>query len=440
MEIAFVWVNSTRKHTDNPIAACIDNIQIVSNACMKPANLTMSATCDTTYLSWEGYSTDYIIEYKYSDRMDWYVMGTSHTNSYKHFGLDEGVYDFRVRSMCVNAEDGDTSYSAYACKSLQLVYCPDNHCIPLYPLDNDDRITCAVGGLNMTTGEAGGWLDTVVDLGSDEKYSRHTVNLRRGQFDRRSKGRLKTIPDDELLTIRLGNWNIGAESERIDFKYYVNPSESNILLLRYALIFEDPSGHPDNMKPRFTLTIMDKDGFIENMDCDFIDFEANKNDKKWVNLGESENSSYILMKDWTTEGVDLSRFSGDTIIIRIQTADCGHTGHYGYGYFTLDCTPRELETVSCGAEETVPIKAPDGFDYAWYASSDPNIMPDTEADIPISAEQVYNVTASDDITYFCRCMSKELGEYCDFFVNTVVSPVSHSPRLSGRRHHRSAKI
>ena len=118
MEIAFVWVNSNRDTTVlNPVSACIDNIQITSTNCRKPWDMTVNATCDTVWLSWQGVSEQYTLEYKPNGETTWRTIDNIKGRSYMLTGIGEGVYDFRVRGMCTNPTSGETTYSAYATKS-----------------------------------------------------------------------------------------------------------------------------------------------------------------------------------------------------------------------------------------------------------------------------------------------------------------------------------
>lgn len=408
MEIAFVWVNSNRDTTVlNPVSACIDNIQITSTNCRKPWDMTVDATCDTVWLSWQGVSEQYTLEYKPNGEATWRTIDNIKGRSYMLTGIGEGVYDFRVRGMCTNPTSGETTYSAYATKSAQLVFCPDNHCINYVDL-TAPGITCYTG----IAGNPASFVQNLVNYGPNEPLSRHTVNWNRNQYDPRTGSRLKTVPDGEYASIRLGNWRLGGEAERIDFSFTVDAQSAAILLMKYAIVFEDPDGHPETDKPYFTLTILDENGIQIDPSCGFIQFYADRTRPGWYTAG-SGSGSVVMWKDWTTIGINLAPYDGQTLTIRLETGDCTWQGHYGYAYFTLSCTSGKIQNVSCGASPTMDIEAPEGFDYEWYSSMSP--------DTPLGTEQVYTVDASDTTTYYCKCMLKENHE-CYFTLSTVVSP------------------
>ncbi len=409
MELAFVWVNANTDTTIvNPLAACIDNVQITSTDCRKPWDLQVNARCDSIALSWQGVSEEYTIEYKPNGDPSWRTISNIRSKNYLLTGIPEGVYDFRVRGICSNPSTGEISYSAYATKNAQLVFCPENHCINYVDL-TDPSVTCYTG----IAGEPASFYKGVVDLGPNEKFSRHTVNWAKDLYDPRTGNKLRTIPEGEFASVRLGNWYIQGEAERIEFKYTVDSASAAILLMKYAIVFEDPDGHPEQDKPYFNLTVLDENGFEIDPDCGHIEFYADRNREGWHMEKGVNSGSVIMWKDWTTIGLNLAQYDGQTMTIRLETGDCKWGGHFGYAYFTLGCTSGKIQNISCGASPTTDIKAPDGFDYEWTSSDDPNTV--------LSTEQTYTLDASDTRTYFCKCMLKENHD-CSFTLSTVASP------------------
>ena len=63
------------------------------------------------------------------------------------------------------------------------------------------------------------------------------------------------IPPGELVSVRLGNWNKNYEAETITYTYTVDTTNT-ILLLKYAVVLQNPSGHY-NSQPYFSLEILD---------------------------------------------------------------------------------------------------------------------------------------------------------------------------------------
>lgn len=406
--LSFVWVNANRDTTlQDPLGACIDNIQIVSKQCPKPYDLNLEVvSCDSVQLSWKGSSEAYALEYKGGNTKGWVRINDIRTTEYLITGLSEGTYDFRVQGVCL-----DTLFSAYATLNSQLVFCPEMHCINFISLDGEG-VTCYTGSAK----DRNSFVPAKVDFGPASKMSRHTINRTLNQFDPRTGNNLRTIPDGELASVRIGNWNGGAEAERIEFSYTVEPG-MEILIMKYAIVLEDPN-HPIADQPYFSLKILDNEGNELDADCGSVNFYAGQSSKGWNT--ETSSGHMITWKDWSTMGLNLRPYVGDTIKVRLETRDCTFSAHYGYAYFTISCASGEIKSVSCGSSPEMDILAPEGFDYSWYSSESNEIL---------GNDRKFTVKASDKTKYYCDCML--MGKVgCYFTLETVVSPRNPYPQYS----------
>ena len=416
--IAFAWVNEHTDSVDNPLAACVDNLQITNANCGRPSNLTVESTCDTAWVSWSGRSPQYELQYREIGSPRWIKKSGITSTSYTITEIDEGVYDFKVRGIC-----SDTMFSAWTTLNEQIVFCPDNHCINYIDL-NDSHIKCY-------TGKAGGADDQFlpvgpIDHGAQSIESRHTVVFSRNAGDPRTNNKLKLVPEGELASIRLGNWMSGAEAERIEFEFTVDTSSAAVLLLKYAIVFQLPN-HPKDEQPKFNLTLLDEYDNPLDKDCGYADFYALKDREGW-NMEIFPGMDTVQWKDWTTMGINLAPYHGRTITIQITSQDCVPAAHYGYAYFALSCASGKIQSVSCGAEEDMDIEAPEGFDYVWCRGFDADSVPlDT-----LSKDRVFQVPVNDKSTYYCRCMFTENHD-CFFDLRTEVSP--RSPKADMRWTH-----
>ena len=394
-KLLFVWANANTDTTlTNPIAGCIDNIQITSTNCAKPNSFTVVGGCDTTRLSWKGTSAEYEVEYKSRNATMWNRLGIQTEKSAIVTGLQEGAYDFRVRGIC----GSDTS--AYVTQKSVIIFCPELHCINYVDLDNPEVVTCYVGKTSNPKAN-----QMLVDYGPEDKQSRHTVNWTQGEYDPRTGNRLKTIPDDEFASVRLGNWNNGAEAESLVYPFTVD-SASSILLLKYAIVLQDPS-HAADDNPRFLLEIVNENGDLIDPTCGKADFYADKTRPGWHTA-----SNDVTWKDWTVVGLNLEDYIGQTLYISLTTYDCALSAHYGYAYFTLGCASATIETNSCGENPFVAVSAPEGFNYTWTNPDYPDSVWTTrEIDIP----------STDTTTYYCEVCYKEESSCC-FTLSTEVFP------------------
>lgn len=406
VRVFFAWVSANTDTVISPLGACIDNVQICSNSCPIPTHLAAEAFCDSVYVTWESACSLFGLEYKKRDAAQWTVYSSSiDTTAAVIEGLNEGQYDIRVRSFC----DADTS--AYAYLNAFTLFCPEKHCINYVDLYDSTLVRCTFG--TFTNPEAN---EGVLNFGEEDKYSRHTVNWTPDRYDPRTCNQLPTIPAGELASIRLGNWNNGAEAESIEFFYTADLENAAILLLKYAVVLEDPQ-HGQSAQPRFSLTILGQDGYPISPTCGEEDFyaDASRQDPTWHTcVGAPGASSVVTWKEWTTIGINLAEagvVDGEQLTIRLTTKDCSASAHFGYAYFTIGCAAARLIGSSCGNESSLTVTAPEGFRYEWYNKFDSLVCTDKRL----------AVDPSDTTTYHCVLKYLEKEE-CSFTLHTSVKP------------------
>ncbi len=387
----FAWVsNNTDTTLYSYIGACIDNVQICKANSAPPSQVTVDVACDSTVVRWTGTSDSYQMGYRRIGEDNWHnrlgLTALAGNGEVVIEGMEEGMYDFRIRGIM----GGDTSVYTY--KSSVVLFCPEAHCINYVDLhDTTGTVVCRTGeiGSSGAVNPSRTRIGTV-DYGPDDENSRHTVNWDVHAYDVRTRNQLPLIPDGELATIRLGNWRTGAEWESVTYDYYVD-SIYSILLLKYAVVLEDP-GHDRASQPRFTLSVKDQNGNEVDASCGSADFYAGRNSG---NKGEGWHyETNLSWKEWTTYGIDLTRFIGQQLKITVSTYDCAWSGHYGYAYFCLGCAKAKIEGISCGDDSKLTAQAPDGFAYEWASIHDLNTI--------VSTEQTLEVDATDTATYRCR--------------------------------------
>lgn len=402
----FVWASSNADSTlVMPMGACIDNLQICSSLCAKPRSITATASCDSIIVKWEGSSEKYNFQYRRRGRK-WSTPTTYYEHGCVLTNIEEGLYDFRVRGIC-----NDVDTSAFIYLNSQPVFCPEKHCVNYIALDDSLNVTCSYGSYSNPDEEIG-----VIDYGPENKYSRHTVNWEPDMYDPRTCNQLSLIPDGELASVRLGNWDVGAQGESVSYSYVADVENSAILLLKYAIVMEDP-GHNAVEQPRFTLEIFDEYGDLLSPTCGAADFYADskREDASWHVCTKAPGTSLpVTWKEWTTIGLNLQELgveTGDVLTIKLTTRDCKLSGHYGYAYFTLGCAAAKIYGTSCGNESKLTVEAPDGFRYEWY----------NKYDSLVATTKELSVDPSDTTTYRCRLVYVENDE-CDFNLYTSVYP------------------
>jgi len=379
----FAWRNKNRNaKLPSPISACVDNIQITTRNCAKPANLMAEVVGDSVLVTWTGTSAQYCVEYRRYGRERWSVQTGIRDEKFVIEGLDEGAYDIRVRGVC-----NDVDTSAYAYRTSFGVYYPDRHCINYVDLYGED-VVATFGTFANPYANLGVYDTTYTD---DPKYQRHVVNWDPDEYDPRTANRLKIVPDDEVASIRLGNWNTGSEAESVSFYYEVDGENAAILLLKYAVVLEDPN-HGAADQPHFNLEILDEYGNLIDYTCGSADFYADSHRPGWNNTGS------VTWKDWTTIGLNLEEYDKERLEVRLTTRDCDWGGHFGYAYFTMGCAAAKITSTSCGDDAQMSIAAPSGFAYEWYDKYD-NPVPES---MKTSNGQTLLIDPSDTTTYRCH--------------------------------------
>lgn len=367
--------------------------------CPTPTGLTATWSTPSTnvVVSWteNGSATLWQVEYKILGASQGnYVSATS--NPITIYNLDStSNYQFRVRAICSGSEQSSWSSKVSLCPTSTYINYSNlasPYCWCYYgTFSNPYEINYIINyGPN----------------GPNSNQSRHTVHFSPTETDPRTNNQLHTVYPGACNSVRLGNWSTGSEAEAIKYRLIVDTTKFGILLLNYAAVMQDPS-HSSTQQPRFKIEILNAQNQPLD-DCGQRDFIANSS-LGWNTVGSG--SSSVLWKDWTTVGLDISQYHGQSIFIRLTTYDCSLGAHYGYAYFTLACVKKTIQIAGCGTG-TKTMTAPNGFNYEWYSTSAPGTI--------LSTNQSYTVI-TDGSSYICKCTSTEY-ENCYFNLEATAEP------------------
>ena len=307
-------------------------------------------------------------------------------------GLEDGsTYNVYIRRIC---SDDDSSRA----RNIQF----RTHNIPAHGCINHADL-----GASYVTGYYGGTNDPyaytgIINHGSSSESSRHTLHTDPNELDPQTHSQLHTVPPGYSSSVRLGNWLSGGQAEALLYEMEVDTTIADLLLLHYAAVLENPSHYP-NQQPRFKFEILNSNMQVIDAECGVADFIANSN------LGWHEAGRYVLWKDWTTIGIDLTPYAGQIISIRFTTYDCSQGGHYGYAYFTLECGRKNTQTESCGNILSNTYTVPAGFNYLWYTESPSN---------PVSTSRSLNIVTDTNTIYHCRLSFVDKPQ-CNFTMNVA---------------------
>ena len=352
---------------------------VPESSCWHPTEFTLSQVTDSAAtVSWRSVQGAVRYEVKYSRQGGDTVPTTSTTQSNLRLTelLPGTIYQVWVRSECANGD-----YSDWTDPVRLYTACGNEEENPFRYWDlYDTAVSCRIGRTSVPSVR-----ELVVDYGSDSMLSRHTVHSDPTEYDPRTGNLLRTVPEGYCYSVRLGNWNTGNEQEEIVYRILVDTGKSDLLILRYALVEENPQ-HPAEIQPHFIFSICDRQGHLLDS-CLYANFVAG--DLSRWNMSSAGGASVVLWHDWMSVGVDLSPYHGQEIYVHLDNADCAQGGHYGYAYFVMETGTTRLTSTSCGETVENTFSAPPGFAYRWYNADNPSAILSMTRQLHVTTAGIY---------------------------------------------------
>ena len=429
--LSFLFKEYGDKNIYSP-GACIDNIQLdrlkEPNYCgVKPSNIVISNDVAGIKISWDGNADSYEIIYnRATTLMDTVYTLVKNIKAKEYYlsysSIPEGVYNFRVRSLCSNDTSMWVEFANY------IVYDESKHCLN-YMDFTAVGTTCGYGNFKNPAATK-----KVYDFGYESRHSIHTVHYMEDEYDRLTGYKLKTVPEDQIASVRLGNWTEGmhGDSPVKDAEYpggspsgqivytYSIPEDKSVLLLHYAAVLQYASHHAPEEQTRILVEILNLQDQV--LECASADFNARDvsegNTRGWQTYQPKEGEvldedTPIKWLDWSVLGLNLGDYKGQTVKIRLTLRACVADYHFAYGYFTLDCTAGEVGGMSC-TERADTLFVPEGFDYLWYVQGD-------KLKKPVSTERFFAPGENDINSYAVDLIYPE-NNGCYFTLYATVWP------------------
>ena len=399
-KLIVVWYSKRGDLTSNP-AGAIDNISIYQGECTPPSRVDYNG--NTGSLTWQGSTSQYdVLVYNFHTKNTTSYLGVTGKSLNLSALTEEGMYYFYVRSV---REDGAHSEWVYTEK---FMWIKGARCIDIFDLtsDNSGAAKCF---WTQPSDQGGDWSSSIdfdahmhdhagqIDLGSDNEHSRHTIHYIQDEYDPRTGNRLRTIPQGEIASIRVnGFWEeANYNASCIEYDYPVQAGVSDLLILQYACVLENPN-HDEEEQPRFKLDVLQGNTVVSA--CAQADFRPGFGDaSSWHH--EGSGNSQVDWCDWQTVTVSLRDYIGSTLKIRLSAYNCTLGGHFGYAYFTMNCTGGDLQGIACGDFSTDHFEAPEGFNYRWYRADDPQAGTPAHNVHVLSTERVFNIDPDDADIY-----------------------------------------
>ena len=234
-------------------------------------------------------------------------------------------------------------------------------------------------------------------------YRRQVIITDQSARDPNTGNSLLKIPPGYRYSARLGdeinNGDPGSfRCWNQSLRYTMTVDSANALLvLKFALVLQYADDHTAKMEPRFRMKLYDQKG-DSIPDCANYDvFASASNIKGFRSYMPTGANDPVRWRDWTTVGVNLSKYLGKQVTIEFMTADCTGNFHYGYAYFVAACHPLNITVKYCAGDSAAVLTAPDGFEqYGWSGTSGP--LPDTTRTLSL-------VNPQEGAVYTCSMVS-----------------------------------
>ena len=244
---------------------------------------------------------------------------------------------------------------------------------------------------------------------------RHTIMTDNSAYDPNTYDVLKVIPPGHFYSVRLGRditepYSGTPRCWNQNLRYTLDVDSNNAFLtLKFAVVLQFIANHLPIEEPRFKFTLYDQNGDTIP-DCSNYDVYATNQNVEGFTLSTTPRGDQIMWRDWTTVGVDLSAYMGQSITIEFMTADCTQSYHYGYCYFVATCQPLNIEITHCAEDTVATLLAPGGFEeYRWTSSFG----------MPMGSSQVLYLEDPVEGEVFSCTMTSATG--CEVTVSSTIS-------------------
>lgn len=190
---------------------------------------------------------------------------------------------------------------------------------------------------------------------------RHTL-MSGTDTDRNTCGNVPVVAPGGLYSARVGNDQGGSEAETLSYTITVTPT-TPLFIYKYAVVLQDP-GHVQEEQPRFQVRVLDQDGVLVDPSCGEYTVVAGAGLDGFETCNTLLNGP-VRYRNWTTVGLNLSDYIGQTLTIEFETGDCLPGAHFGYAYVDAYCSPLVINASFCTSSAAAELTAPIGFEYLW---------------------------------------------------------------------------
>ena len=273
------------------------------------------------------------------------------------------------------------------------------------------------------------WSDPTVPSDNGGKF--FIVYDQSSGTDSYSGGQLPKVPPGYTHSSQINNSYGGTNCSQLEYTMEVT-LENCLLTFKYSMILEAPN-HSGYENPTFQIDVMKHNSTNGAMLNELVDPCAFFENVGMTTLPQTQpevwhtspSSSNWIWSEWQEIKINLAKFVGDRVTIRVRLGDCSFSAHGGYGYFTAKAEPALISTPGCaGNGDTVTIaSAPEGFDtYKWFEVSSTFLSQDELADLDANS----NSLSSERDLVVTEAMMGNAQE--KFYAVKLVSPRTQTTR------------
>jgi uncharacterized protein (TIGR02145 family) len=194
-----------------------------------------------------------------------------------------------------------------------------------------------------------------------------------GWHDHNTCDSLINVFPGESFVARLGDTIYSGPSyywmKAAELKYQVSvTSNSYLFIYRYAVVLQTGGHNPPDHQPDFQVMITNVAGTVLDSTCGYYYITAQVSGPPvngWHRCTWASNGA-VYWKDWTTVGMDLTPYMGQTIFVKFKVRACNYDTHFGYAYISTYCNALQIQTALCEGDTSATLTAPPGFShYLW---------------------------------------------------------------------------
>jgi hypothetical protein len=223
---------------------------------------------------------------------------------------------------------------------------------------------------------------------------------------------LLTIFPGETFSARLGDTAQGGHAEQLKYNVTVT-NFRQLFIYRYAVVLESPGHVPVAERPGFSVQVNDSLGNVIDSTCGYYTFVVPYQAPSpfypipagWHYCGSPPTGLGEYWKNWTTVGLNLGNWIGQTVTIVFTTHGCAFTAHRGYAYISAYCNYLQVHTAMCEGDTSATLTAPPGFGYHWSTGDTtasitvPHPVTGDAYSCVLTAVNGCQVTITDTLTY-----------------------------------------